>query len=218
MKNKIIIMSMFLITIGITAYFFASSLAIKEHISKDMKVDFPDKFINYEIIKCSFGINNIEYAFVGEYKDRIENLKIFFYNMKKGSLFAINNWSDDYIGGTTVENTTFDELVKMIKEDCSQFQEDFDAEDPETQIDWGYREADPPKSKKAIENEEKQSIYEIKKYLDELGAYDSTMTDYLIENHGDWKNLSDEDFLNWATEVGENEDTQRVINPAYFDE
>lgn len=139
-KKLIIIMSTLLIVLSIATYSILSSLAIKKYISKDMKINFPDKFIAYQVVRCDFGISNIEYAFIGEYKDRIDNLKTFFYEMKRKSLFTVNDWSDNYIGGTTIKNTTFPQLVAMVKEDCSQFQKgkgDYWGED----IAWSHTPA-----------------------------------------------------------------------------
>jgi hypothetical protein len=49
-------------------------------------------------------------------------------------------WETSYIGGTTIENTTFPELVKMVKEDCSQFQKAKGDPKDET-INWSYSPA-----------------------------------------------------------------------------
>ncbi len=46
-------------------------------------------------------------------------------------------WESEYTGGTDVENTTFPELVEMVKEDCSQFQKAKGSASDET-INWSY--------------------------------------------------------------------------------
>lgn len=164
MKRKaVVIISILVVIIGIGLYSYASDREIKSYIAKDMKVDFPDKFVTYDILRCNFGINDIEYGFVGEYVNRIDNLKIFFYNMKRDSIFSINDWNDEYIGGTTIKNTTFPELVSMVKEDCSQFQEghgDYYGED----LAWSYSpyEPEPEKSDavKAFEKRQREKAFD----------------------------------------------------------
>jgi hypothetical protein len=97
-----------------------------------MKADFPNKFKNKEIVKCDlFDIFSPKYAFVGEYNDELNSKKIFFYKIKKESIFSNQNLTDDYIGGTDIKNTTFPELLKMVKKDCSQFQKSSSVDDSE---------------------------------------------------------------------------------------
>ena len=131
-------------------FYFYNSVRIPNSIAtKKLAIKFPDKYEQYTTIKCNFvDLINPEYAFVAKRPER--DYEIFFFKIKTRNLFS-KEIHLNYTGGTDIKNTTFPELVEMVKEDCYQFQEDFDAENPETQIDWGYREADSPEPPKTDE-------------------------------------------------------------------
>jgi len=134
--------------------FFVQTYCLTHSFLKEQNTDIraDNGFIrcNYELLEPEFVylFSTGNGAQMGFYKS--ERL---FYQTEK-------EWDFNRTGGTTVKNTTFPELVKMVKKDCSQFQEDFDAEDPETQIDWGYREADPPEPPKTQEELAEEEIIE----------------------------------------------------------
>ncbi|MCK5589296.1 MAG: hypothetical protein KAI16_03225 [Candidatus Pacebacteria bacterium] len=112
-------------------------------------------------------------------------------SFKKTSLFSQTKqeWENSYIGGTTIKNTTFPELLKMVKEDCYQFQEDYDnPKVNEGGIDWGYREADNNQSdteryKKMVESQG-QKFIEIdssRSLVEQLMEYGMTLEEIVEE-------------------------------------
>ncbi len=100
-----------------------------------------DSIKNYDSIMCQFGILDTKYSLItySKYEKDREYLTIGFYSLSRPNLFS-TNWQAEYTGGTTIKNTTFPELVKMVKEDCSQFQGGFVNEDPNG-IGWTYTRA-----------------------------------------------------------------------------
>ena len=64
-------------------------------------------------------------AFVSDHilLDDIDEMKVYFYKIK--NIFSEEEENREFIGVATIKNTTFPELVKMVKEDCSQFQEGY---------------------------------------------------------------------------------------------
>jgi len=129
---------------------------------------------------CNLNIYKPKVAFVyhdiGNKNYKNNSLEIGFYDVSRNNPFS-TNWQTEYTGGTTIQNTTFPELVKMVKEDCSQFQKakgDFH----DKTINWSYSPytPKPPKSPEFEETEqteeelekERQEILEIMKFEEEL--------------------------------------------------
>lgn len=59
-------------------------------------------------------------------------------------IWKAEDWDNSYTGGTTIYKTTFDELIKMVKEDCSQFQESKGDWRKDETINWSYSPYTPP--------------------------------------------------------------------------
>jgi len=115
----IILLSLLILILVIFSYYFY--IKIPESIKTDSWVyKFPDKYEKHEVIKCNlFDFINPEFAFVGimtVYDTR--SYEVDFYQPDDNNPF---NTKVVYTGGTTIENTTFPELVEMVKEDCDQF-------------------------------------------------------------------------------------------------
>ena len=133
-------------------------------------------------------------------------------------------WRQSRIGGTTVINTTFDELVEMIKDDCSQFQEDYD--NPlvdEGGIDWGYREADPsepPKTEEDLEYEKMQDI--IGETRSTRYMFNETFTDFqqekFTEMFGDPNSMKPEEIYEMKQGIYNNGGLEVVFKDYLFDE
>jgi len=154
--------------------------AIKDDTEIETSEWFQNRVQKYEIIRCQFGIKKMKYAFA--YENKFESLidyHIFFFDITKNSLFK-NTVNSKYTGGTTIQNTTFPELVKMVKEDCSQFQGGFVNEDPNG-IHWTYTRAET-KEEKAKEIREKfDRNYSLTPFKDVYGDYDEMTDEELIE-------------------------------------
>jgi len=134
-------------------------------------------FKNYNIVECRFDLLNPEYAFVSYqhyvYPERNVDNKLWridFYNLDRDNKIT-TNWNIERTGGTTIKNTTFEELVKMAKEDCSQFQKAKGDFRDET-INWSYSKYNPEhviEPEKPLTEEEKEDLTERrKKKLQEL--------------------------------------------------
>lgn len=208
MKKYISISLVILIVILMTAIVVSyktsySALYTDKVLTQDEEIQ--DAFKEYEIVNCEFNLKNPKHAFVSfqhyiysEDNSEMKFWRIDFYDLNRKSFFS-QSWNILRTGGTTITNTTFPELVEMVKEDCRQFQEDFDAEDPETQIDWGYREADPPEPPKT---EEELAEGEVKEKYDNirgiLSFVNESLTnlqrDKFIEFYGDVNNMTNEEI------------------------
>jgi hypothetical protein len=102
--------------------------------------------VSSNYIRCDYNFFSPRVAFVDETKNRYDNNQEFsidFHYVDDIYNISENNWTDNYIGSTDIKNTTFLELLKMVKEDCSQFQKNKE----EGEITWGYRKAEPQKER-----------------------------------------------------------------------
>lgn len=100
-------------------------------------VEFPDKYKAYTTVKCEpYDFSSNEYVFVGHRPER--PFDVMFYDLISGD-FINENYEFEYMGGATIENTTFPELLQMVKQDCSQFQESKGGPKDKT-INWVYAE------------------------------------------------------------------------------
>ena len=146
---------------------------IKDILKKENKVSLKnelglDKYKNYEIVRCSLGLYNLDYVFVGDGRSIDEddsNLEVTFYNLNRKSIFS-SKWESDLVGNSIIKNTTFPQLLSMVKDDCYQFQKSKGDRNDEV-INWSYGKYKPkkPKTKEEIEEErriEQQIIEDIK--------------------------------------------------------
>ena len=116
------------------------------------------------LVRCNYNIFKPGFAYTFYFKDRGE---ISF--EKPGAIFSLNKnvWKDSYTGGTTVRNTTFPQLLKMVKEDCYQFQKSKGDRRDKT-INWSYGKYTPeaPKTPQQIleeQREEREMLEEIQR-------------------------------------------------------
>jgi hypothetical protein len=126
-------------------------------------------------------------------------------SFKKTKMFfqTDEEWMQSRTGGTTVKNTTFPELVKMVKEDCGQFKQpkgDF----RDKTINWSYGPytPEPEKTPEQLQQKEMleraQEISDVHYVLEEI--YTDEMRQNAIEKYGDWKDLTDDELLKWYKE------------------
>lgn len=113
--------------IGILLMLFVGLLFLQHRNIKNFMVEywFPPKgktINNYEIVWCNKSFINPLVAFVSDQVilDKYPESAIYFSKMEN-TFFGETN--EDYLGATDVKNATFPELVKMVKEDCSQLQQ-----------------------------------------------------------------------------------------------
>ncbi len=164
----ILLVIVYFIIFNIQNYFLLNSL--NKYWTNDQNEDF--KLINYESVRCNWNIFKPEVAFVDKSitLGDIEELEIFFYKAKNLFKVANEDWENSYTGGTTIKNTTFPQLLAMVKEDCYQFQINGKKEN----ISWIWMKYDKEKEEK-----EKYSIDE-----DEMALLKQIqLTDEEIENY-----------------------------------
>jgi hypothetical protein len=103
-------------------------------------------------------------------------------------------WRNSRIGGTTVTNTTFEELVKMVKKDCSQFQYGYANPDPEGPR-WTYTGASSDDEVEAQEpTEEERRLKEVLLGIKHLTEAEKNK---MIEHYGPIERLTAEELIEW---------------------
>jgi len=134
---KIFIIILLLIPITYFGIYFVQNYSLKRSFAKENQQEF-DK--NFKFIRCNYNFLQPNFAFVFPFRTggfiSFEKSKKFLYQSKE-------EWDINHIGTTTIKNTTFPELLKMVKEDCSQFQKP--KGDPKDKIiNWRYSPAEKP--------------------------------------------------------------------------
>jgi|GEM_PF-5174488 len=157
-----------------------------------------------EIIRCDNNLLHPAVAFLSEHVllEDIDELKVYFYRIK--DIFSKNENTRDFIGVATVTNTTFPELVKMVKEDCSQFQADYNNPDSDG-IDWGYREAEPAPTPEQIKEEEDQRYYSmVKSTRYQFSMFTELQKRKFTEVYGDIMSMTDDEVYQVAKRIKDN--------------
>ncbi len=104
------------------------------------------------LIRCNWNIFEPEFAYTFYWNNQGE---VSFENPNIFLLFNKNVWENSYVGGTTVQNTTFEELLKMVKDDCYQFQEHGSIGTGENVPIWTYTKVE---SKEEIERRKQERL------------------------------------------------------------
>ena len=148
------------------------------------------------LVRCNWNIFKPETAYI-------------FFAMGKGNIsfdsvnkifWSKDDWKNSYIGGTTIKNTTFPQLLKMVKEDCYQFQESGSIGIEETSIQWVYSKAE---SKEKIKKRKEREEERIKKEKEEWNKLSQEEKDKIIEENKkveELENLSSEERLKMLKE------------------
>ncbi len=128
---------------------------IYKYETRNEKPVIVNRIINKSFLLCNWNIFKPQIAYILEekYKNKKE-LSIGFYNFQKEYLI-FGKWNFEYTGGTTISNTTFPQLLKMVKEDCYQFQKSSSTGLKETDTEWVYSQAE---SKEVIEKRKQDRI------------------------------------------------------------
>lgn len=102
-----------------------------------------------------------------------------FYGSSKLFYQDEQSWLDNRTGGATVKNATYEQILSMVKEDCSQFQQP--KGDPKNEsINWRYVKAEQPNYKRMLIDLRRQYA----KDLDSIERFNSL--------YGDPSDLTDE--------------------------
>jgi len=172
---SIIIMLLFFYSI----FFILQNHEIKNALEKYNEAELNDE---HALIRCNYNIMEPEFAYV-------------FFAMNQGHIsfdqinkifWKAKDWKTSSTGGTTIKNTTFPELVEMVKDDCSQFQGghgDFYGED----LAWSYS---PAPTQKELDRRHILSLRsEYKYYSPEVieifnSIYNVEREDILLDDNG----------------------------------
>ncbi len=146
MKKVILLIIEIIILIGIV--YFGIYKYQNHSLKKSFSIEKKESFKEAEFVRCNWNIFNPEFAYtfpgtIGFYKSN--NL---FYQTKE-------EWNQNRTGGTTVKNTTFPQLLEMVKEDCEQFKKP-KGERTDKTINWSYGKYKPPKEKTPEEIEKER--------------------------------------------------------------
>ncbi len=175
MKKKIIIILGIIILILIS-YFIICTIQNKVMIEKLNSIFKKQNSIQkndlskIESVRCNWNIFNLEYVVIHDLFNVGRN-EFYIYFFKQKNIF---NFERERTGGTTVKNTTFPQLLKMVREDCYQFQKP-KGTPRDKEINWRYVKytPEPPKTKEEIEQEKKEKE-ELEKLLSTFKRYEYT--------------------------------------------
>jgi len=213
MKKYFVIAPTILVFVLTLLVFFSykssySALYKDKILTQDEEIQ--NAFKEYEMVNCNFSLNNPEHAFVSfqhyiypEDNTEMKFWRVDFYLLKRSNIFS-QKWDIQRTGGTTITNTTFPELVKMVKEDCSQFQADYNNPDPDG-IDWGYREAEPAPTPEQVKEEEDQRYYSmVKSTRYQLTMFTELQKSKFIEVYGNIMTMTDDEVYQVAKRIKDN--------------
>ena len=162
-KTVTITLAIIILLIGIYfAIYFIQNTTLLNSYTKERGMEFgKERFL----IRCNLNIFQPEFAYVfGSDNDG----HIAFNKINKIFYGTYQDWENSYTGGTTVKNTTFPQLLAMVKENCYQFQKNkgYNVGNENTEIYWTYGKytSPKPKTKEEIERE-KQKKKEKEEYL-----------------------------------------------------
>ena len=203
MKKKIILIISIVISLLVTVVIYqALSLNDTKQIIHDSNTKgktqiVHDSIKNYEITTCNLNIFKPEIAYVS-YSKRVdsgrERYHVSFYNFQKENII-FGKWNFEYTGGTTVKNTTFNNLLKMVKEDCYQFQKSGSIGIKQDSIQWIYSKVE---SKEREEQRRKRKEEREKKEREEWNKLSEKEKQKILEENkkvDEFMNLSDEEKL-----------------------
>jgi hypothetical protein len=179
----------YFLIIHLQSYFITKTI---ENNFVNSGVDEED-YSDFRTIRCNLDLFNPKIAFVNDlfYKN-LPQYNIFMFRMERP--FS-SKPKEVRIGGTTVKNVTFPELVAMVKEDCDQFQ-DGHVSDVEGEPEWVYTRAKTKEEK----------VADIKEgFLANENRYSS-----FREIYGDVEQMTDEEVLALHEKIKEEGLDERV--------
>jgi hypothetical protein len=156
-----------------------------------------DYIANATFERCNMNIFKPDFAKVTEYEDE-EDVNIAFYAPSRLFRQTEDEWDTSYTGGTTVTNTTFPELVAMVKEDCSQFRYGYVNPDP-VGPRWTYSKhvEIPEKTERA------KNLQEVEEILWEFKELTQEQQQKIIENYGNYKGMTVKEVIEWEAQITE---------------
>lgn len=189
---KIFTLAILVLIIIFLSLFLLQTTLLKRSLTNKWLTANETEFKGYDFVRCNWNLFKPEVAFVDDYilLGDIRGLEIHFYTQKNLFDFARESWSEsNWTGGTDVKNTTFPELVKMVKKDCEQFRQGYldytgyenlseqEKEDKYYEIEaknlgWTYTPYTPEPSEPELSSEEK-----VKKE-----AWDEKMREETLQN------------------------------------
>ncbi len=203
MKKKLLIAAFLTIPFILIGLLIFLPFIKKEHV-KAIEADseihtnkwFEDKVQSYDVILCDFGLKNSVYTFTYEKKlNSIVDYHIHFFDVERRSIFN-QGFNVQYTGGTTLKNTTFPELVNMVKDDCSQFQESKGNYYDET-INWSYSPYTPEPELTAGEMEQEEDRRRAEDLRSELWFMTDEQLEHVRRTYGVTEQSPDSQLLEW---------------------
>ena len=162
--------------------FSIQSLLLKNSLLNYVNSYDTSTVVSQKIVRCSYNILNTDVAYVELENDEYigDDYGIYFYFLENIFNIKNNDWTKNYIGATDPKNTTFPELVEMVKEDCGQFQGGFVNEDSDG-IHWSHTRAET--------NDEKAN------YIRNYGYFPIGLHKDFIAIYGDMDEMSDDEVI-----------------------
>jgi len=200
-----------IISIVILPLFYFATYLIQNQTLKKSYVDYNEGQGADSFIRCNLNIFEPEFTdiyFTGDEGN------ISFKKTTRMFFQSNEEWKKSRTGGTTIKNTTFPELVEMVKEDCSQFQK---AYYDESEIGYTDDMTDTEKTERWHETELKNINWSYSKAptQDEISqdkidfihrafsSLEDSVEKVFIERYGDINTMSDEDKFAIYDEVQE---------------
>lgn len=190
--NLIIIVALTLSIVYIGVYLIQNALLRQSYESNYTSLT-ASYIVSSVLQRCDMNIFHPKFLRITHYKD-IDEKDISFYKISNLFSQTEKQWQASYTGGSSVRNATFDELLTLVKQDCSQFQDDFENPDPEG-INWGYRAAP---TEEEIAYEKIRFINHKKRIINNLSP---TKLEELKERFDYNPQFSDDELYQWAKEA-----------------
>jgi len=206
MKKRIILVLIFLLLIPLLIImlypFLDGSLIQLIEMESEIKTHewYKKRLKRYKIKICDFNLTHPSYSLITE-EDILGRGKLTYeilhYELGRAHPFSFK-WGVDYLGGTTVKNTTYPQLLKLVKKDCDRFQKSSSLNADPNDTRWVYSKAEPPKTPEQIAEQKKKDrdyLYEF--YIQDLSKYNKKEIEILVKIFGDWREMPKEEFIDF---------------------
>ena len=147
--------------------FYMQNYLLKKNLYKNYIFQYnTEDLVKYDFERCNLNIFYPEISFIELEKSEYigDDFGVYFYKPKNFFFQTTKEWENSYIGGATIKNTTFPELLKMVKEDCEQFQKPRGHANDKI-INWrwsSYNKEEEELEKKQREKEQKENLRQMR--------------------------------------------------------
>ena len=191
MKKIILITLVLIIFLGImyfSVFWIQNNTYKKSFVSFYGLENITEKEKPYSFQRCNLNIFKPEFVYLTGKNKGLMN----FYHTKNIFSQTKEEWKNSRTGGTTIKNTTFSQLLKMVKEDCYQFQKDYNRKN-EDELNWLYSKnrsvsiEEKEKQKKEREKEREKEAQKLREQgidPDNIPGYTDEELRKILENDG----------------------------------